>query len=342
MTRFLAGPFTLSGMRMAWYVQSWPGGLDPIAAAAEVTVTAREVAADVTMSIYPLGDGGPCTAHVWAGAQSEHVGGADVVRRNGAAWLMPARGATRWDPVGLSTALIGLAADASRGARVVVAVGDTPPAGDAAALWGPSVEALRHALKPLDIVALVTADRPLLGFHGMSAALLDGREGDPAMASAAQAQEERWTGLARHADAVAAVSTLIGPTRASDVPGTGAAGGLAYALHVVGARLIPAFPVLVSETEGGDTTKDAAASAPDVAVVVTEALTPRTLDHGLATAVSARAASRGIPTVALSETLHVGKRDLMAAGVDSAHTSTAGAEGLREGVRRVLQTWART
>lgn len=324
---------------MAWYVQSWPGGLDPVAAAAEVTATAREVAPDVTISIHALGDGGPRTAHVWATAQREHVGGADVVRRNGAAWLMPALAATRWDPVGLSTALIGLAADAAEGDRVVVAVGDIPPAGDAAALWGPSVEALRHALKPLDILALVTAERPLLGFHGMSAALLEGREGDPALASAAQAQEERWTRLAQHADAVAAVPTLMGPARASDVPGTGAAGGLAYALHVAGARLVPAFPVLVGETERGDVENGNGA---EIAVVVTEALTPRTVDHGLATAVSAHVASRGIPTVTLSETLHVGKRDLMAAGVAAAHTSAAGAEGLREGVRRVIQTWART
>jgi glycerate kinase len=323
-------------MQMAWCVQSWAGGLEPKAAASDVADVAQRTAPHVSSVVHAVGDGGPRTADVWGGAPRERVGGADIVRRDGASWLLPAHGATRWDPVGLSTALIGLAADPERRGRVVVPVGDTAPAGDAASMWGPSIKAFRHALKPLDMLALVTADRPLLGFHGMSAALLEGREGDSALASAAQAQEERWAGLALEADAVAAVSSLVGPARPSDVRGTGAAGGLAYALHVGGARLVPAFRALVAEPDVARTLSQA-----DVAIVVTPELTPRTLDHGLATAVSAAAAARGIPTVVLCETLHVGKRDLMAAGVDSAHTAGTGVEGLREGVRRVLQTWAR-
>lgn len=330
------GRATLDVMQMVWCVQAWPGGIDPTSAARVVAEAATRSAPHVGITTHPVGDGGPRTAEVWARDARERVGGVDVVRHAGAHWLLPAHGGTRWDPLGLSAALIGLAADGAPGKRVVVPVGDTPPAGDAAALWGPSIAAFRNALKPLDISALVTADRPLLGFHGMSAALLEGREGDPAMASAAQAQEERWAGLALEADAIAAVSSLIGPARASDVPGTGAAGGLAYALHVGGARLAPAFRALVGEDD-----LTVALSAADIAVVVTEHLTPRTLDHGLAAAVSAVAATRAIPTVVLSASIHVGKRDLMAAGVDSAHTAGAGGDGLSEGVGRVLQTWAR-
>lgn len=323
-------------MRMVWCVQSWTGGLDVTAAATEVARTVAELAPHVGIAVHEFGDGGPRSADVVRGERRERVGGADVVRRDGVAWLSPAHGATRWDPVGLSAALIGLATDAPHGQRMVVPVGDTPPAGDAATLWGPSIDAFRHALTRLDILALVTSDRPLLGFHGMSAALLDGKQGDPALASAAQAQEERWATLALEADAVAAVSTLVGPARPSDVPGTGAAGGLAYALHVGGARLVPAFRFLVDEARIAEDVSNA-----DVAVVVTPDLTPRTLDHGLARAVSDSAATRGIPTVVLCDTLQVGKRDLMAAGIDAAHRSTAGHDGLRDGVRRVLHTWAR-
>ena len=323
-------------MQMVWCVQSWPGGLGADGVALDVARSVDLVAPHVNLAVRTFGDGGPRSADALTGITRERVGGADVMRRAGVAWLCPARGASRWDPVGLSATLIGLASDASQRERVVVPLGDVPPAGDAAALWGPSVEAFRLALKPLDILALVTSDRPLLWFHGMSAALLDGKEADAAIAAAAQAQEERWAGLALEADAVAAVSSFVGPARPSDVPGTGAAGGLAYALHVSGARLAPAFRVLVDEAGVADAVANA-----DVAVIVTAELTPRTLDHGLVPAVAAAAAGRGIPTVVLSETLHVGKRDLMAAGVDSAHQAVAGHDGLREGVRRVLHTWAR-
>lgn len=261
------------------------------------------------------------------------AGGTEVVEGPGGLWLAPANGASRWNPQGLSTALLGLAAAGEK--RVVhVPLGDEPPAGDAVELWGGNAPALRKALATLAVFALPGLNRPLLGFHGMSSAVRDGREHDSAIAMAAQEQERQWAAIALEGDALAATGALLGPSRLSDAPGTGAAGGLAYCLAVLGARLAPASAYVV-EAWG----IRAASENADLMAAVTGEITPRTLDHGIAQAVAAQAGLRAVPAVVLAPSVQVGKRDLMAAGVASAHEAALGERGLSEGVRRIAQTW---
>lgn len=346
-------------MRVAIIVQEWPVDIPADAVALEVAHAWADAAPGSVVEVLVGGDGGPTTAAAWKTGATERVGGAEVIMRDGVAWLLPAGGAPRWDALGLSTALLGLASavEPVHGAhgkfspamggkepapkpttrrRVVVPLGDVPPAGDAADLWGTQLPATRRALESLDIVALVGSDRPLLGFHGMSASLLDGHEGDAALATAAQEQELRWTELARTGDAVAGRESLLGPSRPSEAPGAGAAGGLAYAVHVLGARLMPA-----AHAVAGEVGLEAASADADLVVAVVPELTPRTVDNGLTAPVSVAAAARGVPAVVLTTAVRVGKRDLMAAGVASAHEAQPGVEGLVDGVRRVAQTWSR-
>jgi glycerate kinase len=171
----------------------------------------------------------------------------------------------------------------------------------------------------------------------MSAALVEGKEGDVAAAAAAQAQEERWQDLAAHGDEVGKRDVLMGATRLSDEPGTGAAAGLAYALAAVGARLLPATPYIADAAGLGTE----AALGADLILGVGSVLTPRSLDHGIAVPVAATAGSLGIPAALLAPGVRVGKRDLMAAGISSAHEAAEGPEGLADGVRRFAHTWAR-
>ncbi len=303
------------------------------AAAVAVAQVWSEASPGSAIEALPVGDGGPRTADAWAGERSL-AGGAEVVTHGGAVWLTPAQGAARWNPLDVSAALLGLAA-AGATAPVVIPVGDVPPAGDAADLWGGGLVAVRQALKGLDLVALTTSRRPLLGFHGMSAALVDGREGDGALAAAAQAQEQRWVEISSEADAVAVRGSLVGPSRLSDQPGTGAAGGLAYALAALGARIIPASHYLADASGLAD-----AATAADLVMGVGGDLTPSSLDEGVAASVAAVAARGGVPATMLSTAVNVGRRDLMAAGLSSAHEARHGRSGLADGVRRVAQTWA--
>lgn len=346
-------------MRVVAAVNGWPAddALDARAAAMAVGEAWLEAAPGSSIAALAVGDGGPRTADAWPGERSL-VGGAEVVTYGGAAWLAPAHGASRWNPCDLSAALLGLAAatdpvtraagrfspaapaltasarEVGALATVVIPVGDDAPAGDAADVWGGSLPALRQALRNLDLVAVATSNRPLLGFHGMSASLLDGREGDAALAEAAQEQERRWTGIAREGDAVAGRESLVGPSRLSDQPGTGAAGGLAYALAALGARIVPASAYL-AEASG----LAAAAANADLVMGVGGDLTPSALDYGVAASVAAVAARTGVPATMLSTSVAVGRRDLMAAGLSSAHEAAPGPVGLVDGVRRVAQTW---
>ncbi|MEX0913934.1 MAG: glycerate kinase, partial [Demequina sp.] len=128
-------------------------------------------------------------------------------------------------------------------------------------------------------------------------------------------------------------STLMGPARLSDAPGSGAAGGLAYCLGAVGARLLPASAAL-NEISGY---AQAVASA-HVAVIVVDELTPSTLDH-IAAPSAAAAAAHAVPSVVITSSLHVGKRDLLAAGVVSAYEAPVGLDGLSARIERIARTW---
>ncbi len=322
-------------MRAVIAAQSWPRGgagtLPPPDTARIVRDAWSATASHVSLDVVPTPSGGPRSADALIGTE-HRVGGALARRVGPALVLAPASGA-RWEPSALRAALLGLAAAGEKG-PVVVPLGDEAPAGDAVDVWGGGLEAARAAVADLDVVALVGADRPLLGFTGMSAAVRDGREHDAALALAAQEQEERWTAVAREADAVASRRALIGPSRLSDQPGSGAAGGLAYVLGAMGARLAPAAAALAALTG-----LEAAAADADVVVAVVGRLHASDLDHGAASAAAALAARRGVPCVVVAAELGVGMRDLMAAGIVSAHEGAPGEDGLRDQIRRVAQTW---
>ncbi|NTV39675.1 MAG: hypothetical protein HGA51_06930 [Demequinaceae bacterium] len=322
-------------MRVVAAVQGWPAKyrIDAKAAATMAGQAWAAAAPGAELVTLPMGGGGPRSADVWRGARG-FVDGAETIDHDGATWLAPTGGSSRWNPIDVAAALFGLA---KGGRTVVIPVGDDAIAGDAVELWSGSLSATKKFLTGLDIVVLVSSRRPLLGFDGMSAALLDGKEGDARVAAASQAQEERWQEFAAHGDEVGNRSTLLGPSRLSDEPGTGAAAGLAYALAAVGARLVPASQFIA---DAAGLSAEVAKGA-DLVLGIGPELTPRALDHGIAAPVAAAAAAHGIPAAVLAPGVRVGKRDLMAAGIDSAHEAEEGPEGLSDGVRRLAQTWAR-
>lgn len=342
-------------MRVVMVCQVWDAdGLSPVpaATACEVATAAwREAAPHVDVTGFAIGDGGPRSADAVAGSRTQVGGmalvalGAQPASGDGAVIATPAGGESRWNPLDLASGLLGLAAAArSEGRRqtVVVPVGDADCAGDAADLWGvggaraDGARSMRAALEALDVVVLTTTDRPLLGFHGMSSALRDGREADAAVAVAAQAQEERWTAIAREIDAVASRPMLMGSARLSDQPGTGAATGLAYCLAAVGGRLVTDAAGYLAQAAGAT---DALDDTVSVAIALAPTLTPTTLDHGIASSLARAASAAAVPAVVVAPEVRVGKRDLMAAGVAAAYAAGPGAEALAGQVRRVAQTW---
>jgi len=320
-------------MRAVMGVERWPG-VDSAREVGRIVATAWGEASDATLEVFIVGDGGPRTADSFPPSRMS-VGGAMVTPTPAGPLLSPKGSQHRWNPQDLATALLGLAASGDVEGAVIIALGDASPAGDAVDVWGPAPAATRVALAKLSMRALVTSDRPLLGFHGMSHALRDGREGDQAIAIAAQEQEQRWRDIAATGDAIASRGILLGPSRLSAAPGSGAAGGLAYCLAALGATLTRASDYLADAVGLSD-----AVAGADVALAVGGPLTPVTLDHGLATTVARIAARHAIPAVGITTDLAVGRRDVMAAGLSGTHEGTAGADGLADVVRRVARTWA--
>lgn len=333
-------------MRIVLFIESWPTTDGPIMAPLLVGETTAQAwsahSPGVTIDTFVVGDGGARSADALAGNRTQ-VGGASVVEVGEALVLAAPRGHHRWEPHALATALLGIAAEHAHGQspgtparRVVVPVGDGLPAGDPTDVWVGGAEAMRAGVAALDLVVAVSSQRPLLGFNGMSAAVRDGREHDPAIARAAQAQEDRWAEISRTGDALAAVRSLLGPARLSDEPGSGAAGGLAYCLGVLGGRLQPAAPLFAALAGAEGAVADA-----DLVVSVVPSLEPRTLDEGAIPAASELAARKGIPAIVIAPHASIGRRDLMNAGVTSAHAGEPGIAGLTDVVRRVAQTWTR-
>lgn len=320
-------------------VEAWPdddGGIVPASVAAAIVAeawTAKIPGSDVVA--LAVGDGGPRTADAVDGPM-RIVGQALAVESPAGTILAPLDG-LRWNPHRLASALFGLAREVPAGTdppTIIVPLGDVPPAGDAIDVWGPNLEAARDALSRLSMIALVGSDRPLLGFHGMSAATMVGRESDRALAAAAQVQERRWAEIATEGDAGGMTSALAGTPRTSDVPGSGAAGGLAYCLAAAGAHLAPGA-VFAASLAG----LDDLSPPPDLIVAVCRDLTPRGIDHGSIVPASAAAARLGVPCVAIGPEVQVGKRDLMAAGIAGAYPAESGVNALVDRVGRVAHTW---
>ncbi|MCR6713215.1 MAG: glycerate kinase [Demequina sp.] len=321
-------------MRAVMGVERWPG-VESVREVGHIAAAAWGEASDGTLEVFAVGDGGPRTADAFPPDRMS-VGGVQAVPTQAGLLLSPKGTDQRWNPQHLMAALLGLAAAADEvPGAVIIPLGDASPAGDAIETWGAAPEATRKQLQRLSLRALVTSDRPLLGFNGMSASLRNGRETDQAIAIASQEQEARWREISTTGDALSARGTLLGPSRLSDAPGSGAAGGLAYCLAVLGATITRASDYLADAVGLAD-----AVAGADVVIAVGGPLTPATLDHGLATAAAKLAARHALPAVAITTDLSVGRRDVMAAGLSGTHEGEPGASGLADVVGRVAQTWA--
>ncbi|WP_308169091.1 glycerate kinase [Cellulomonas hominis] len=231
---------------------------------------------------------------------------------------------------------------------------------------------LREALAGRDLVALHAHDLPLLGLAGVSADLAESGRAD---AEAAQDAERAMAAFVHAAGAAAEAGRparrdlLAGGagagagagagsagrsgaarapgSRAALVPGSGAGGGAAFALGLLGARLV----------EGAAWVADAVGLAARVAeadLVVTGAgvLDSAGLEHGVVGAVARAALPLGVPAVALAAQLRTGRRDWGAAGLaggfavlehpdDAQRWRADPAAALRGRVPRVARTWSR-
>lgn len=327
-----------------------PGFVDVIAAAVPGELVPVTVAG-------PVGADVPATMHVLdvGTGRTVHLDAAQVLGPG----LDPRRDPTRATSAGLGALL--LAAVTAGARRVVVGLGPaasndggagllaTLGAGNDPRLLGGGLalrdlpdDALglladvRIALAGVELVAATDDDLPLLGFHGTSAAHAQARGATAEQAQQLEAALGRFADVAQRS--LVAGRPLLGRGLAA-AAGSGAAGGAAFALLLLGA----------SRTDGVATVCDAVGldtrlAAADLVVTVSEHVHGGALHHGVTAEVARRALAVGVPVVLIAARLEVGRREAMATGLAGAYQlATAGdvVAALTRRAERVARTWSR-
>ncbi len=242
------------------------------------------------------------------------------------------------------------------------------------AALGARLPALRRALAGTEIVVAAATDIPLLGLHGAGASLSERPGIDAADAQAIERDVAAFAAdleeaAARAADGAAtrgsgAGSDLLAGARAhaghrhAERPAparratySGAGGGLAFALALLGARVLAGSDVVATEVGLDDRIADA-----DLVVTGTAVLDGDALHEGVPAAVGSRAMTHGLPVVAIAHEVHVNRRELARVGISAAYpvldtplSPTGGTEvdrtdalsALRARGDRVARSWGR-
>lgn len=271
--------------------------------------------------------------------------------------LDPHRDPTRTTSAGLA-ALLRAAVDAGA-TRVVVGCGPAAAsdggagllaalgAGDAAALdtgalglAGLRDDALsrlpdvRAAWSEIELVAATDDDLPLLGFHGTSATYARAHGATPEQAQAMESALGRYADVAQRS--LVAGRPLMGRGQAAQA-GSGAAGGVGFALLLLGARRVSGVEAALDVVGF-----DAALAGTDLLVTGTDAFDGAALHHGVVATVSASALEQGVATVVIAGRVEVGRREALAMGVSGSYAvGGSSVASLADRARRVARTWSR-
>ena len=246
------------------------------------------------------------------------------------------------DPAGLSSAGLGELLTLARGLgvpRIVVGVGDLAchdagvgllrhlGAGDDLR----DLPAVRRDWSTTQLVLATTTESSLLGFHGASATLAE-------HGVAPDVTQRLETELGELTDRVNAVlppqrDLLTGlPRRPERVAGSGAGGGVGYALQLLGARTDTGARLLLDEL--GVRPRLAGA----LVVLVTDAYDYTTVHDGVVADTARAALEVAAPSIVLAREVSVGRREGMSLGISGSY-APRGEEGLRELAARVARTW---
>ena len=247
------------------------------------------------------------------------------------------------DPAGMTSAgvgrLLALARDAGAG-RIVLGVGPLACHDGGVGLLrelgaGDDLAGLREVRAEWSATRLVlatTTDASLLGFHGASASLTE-RHG-----VAPEVSQRLETELGELTDRVnqllpPARDLLTGLARRPErEQGSGAGGGVGYALQLLGARTDTAPRILLDELGIRPRLPGA------LLVLVTDAYDQDTVHEGVVADTARAALETATPTVVLAREVSVGRREGMSLGVSGSYEQRPG-EDLQALASRVARTW---
>ncbi len=378
---------TIAGMRILLAPDSFGGTLTAVQAAAALAAGWREAAPDVDLDLAPVSDGGPGfldVLHAALGGRLVAVTVADPLRRptsaevlvaDGTAYVESAQAAglhlltpTERDPgrgtsfgvgellraaldAGVERVVVGLGGSGTNdgGAGMLVALGLRLMAGSGAAVepTGAALAGLARVepagvddrLGRTVLVAATDVDNPLLGPTGASAVY-----GPQKGASPDQVQRLDHA-LARWAAALAAARP--GAAAYADAPGAGAAGGLGFALLVLGARRQSGIDLVLDAVRLPERI-----AAADLVVTGEGSFDWQSLRGKATSGVAAAAAAAGLPCVVVAGSVAVGRREMAAHGVAAAYSVAESAGSVRAAMEqpamqlqrlaaRVAGSWSR-
>ena len=206
--------------------------------------------------------------------------------------------------------------------------------------------AVRERLQGLDLVLATDVDNPLLGFKGASAVF------GPQKGATPEVAQELEGALGRFTEIVARtlpepLDLLSGaPRRLDREPGAGAAGGLGYALLLLGGRRVSGVQLVLEAVGFHDVVRGS-----DLVITGEGTFDWQSLHGKVAAGVAEAALGAGLPTVVLAGQVLVGRRETMGLGisgtyavaetpeeVDAAFLDPVGT--LRARAARVARTWS--
>jgi glycerate kinase len=213
---------------------------------------------------------------------------------------------------------------------------------DAGALAG--LADARQRFSGIELVLAGATDVALLGFHGTSATYAEGKGATPEQAQALEAALGHYADLA--AGSLVAGRPLLGKGP-SAAPGSGAGGGLGFALLLLGATYQDGVSAL-AETIG---LPDRIGRS-DLVVAAEATFDWRSLRGGTVASVAALGLAAGVPSVVLAGEVLVGRRESMTLGLSGTYPMAERpadlpdvwrdpVEAVRARTARIARTWTR-
>lgn len=214
-----------------------------------------------------------------------------------------------------------------------------------------TLTALRDSFASVRLDVAAGTDLPLLGLHGAGAELAHHEGLDATIAQRAEnvvgAQVAAWEQAAAATPRRSLLSGDAAP-RLARAPHSGAGGGAAFALALLGARLLPGTQLVASEVRLAEAVADA-----DLVITAAPALDGEAMHDGVPAVVGETAMEVGIPVVALGWEVHTSRRDGARVGVSATYPviearmpgtvappSTDPLTALRARALRIVKTWA--
>lgn len=210
------------------------------------------------------------------------------------------------------------------------------------------LEQARQRLRGVDLVAATDVDSPLLGLQGATAvfALQKGASDEDAHAlENALGHFASVVGRAHPPPKDLLTGALLRPERE---PGAGAAGGLGYALHLLGARRVSGVEAVL-----GAVGFDRLLAVADLVVTGEGRFDWQSLRGKVVVGVAEAAGRVGVPVVVIAGQALVGRREAMAAGLSGVYAVADRPDQLRAALgdptgrlaaraERVARTWSPT